>query len=680
MCKQTHLLFGIHMHQPVDNFDWVIEKAVNECYAPFFTLMSRYPEFRFSVHCSGWLLEQIEKNYPDLFETIAKLTLSGSIEWFGAGFYEPVLSSIAPREREDQIVKLSEMITNRFLQYPRGLWLTERVWESSLVPDVARCGLRYTVMDDYHFTCAGFDPDRLDGYYTTEEGGVELALFPISQKLRYAIPFLKPTASVDAIKSFCRENDSAAIVFDDAEKFGMWPGTHEWVYDKGWLETFVRLVLEDPEIVTMTYGEYFDTYGSRGLAYLPSASYAEMGEWSLRADDTIAFEQLKDQMGHETYERIGSKFFKGGIWKNFLVKYPESNRIHKRMVELARARSEMLNDEFDEALFKLQTNDVLWHGVFGGLYLPNLRDNAYRYLIECENIRYGEQQGIFVDQNELDGHPKVKTVTSGMIARFDASYGGQLVELDARRSGFNFQNTLTRRKEAYHERLFEPKEIKETHEDEDGIDTIHAASIAVDPALREAVAYDWYLKNSFIDHVTDGSFDVGSFYGCRFREYGDFANQPAQMEMDGDSIRFVREGGIYDGGKNPTKLEKRYRPIEAGFGFSVELQSEEEGSYRYVQEHNFHFSRYDEVTLNGLAVEESGRIDRCSEMILCDGFLNQTLRLRWDQPCDLLYTRISTLSQSEQGADFTVQGISIALCFPYDGVLKLTGTLELLDV
>jgi 4-alpha-glucanotransferase len=43
-------------------------------------------------------------------------------------------------------------------------------------------------MDDYHFQCAGFEA-VLDGYYLSEEGGEQIGLFPISKKLRYAIPF-----------------------------------------------------------------------------------------------------------------------------------------------------------------------------------------------------------------------------------------------------------------------------------------------------------------------------------------------------------------------------------------------------------------------------------------------------------------------------------------------------------
>jgi alpha-amylase/alpha-mannosidase (GH57 family) len=92
MRNKTTLLFGIHMHQPVDNFKEVISHAVNVCYAPFFEVLSRYPEFRFSVHCSGWLMQQIESDYPKLFKNIVELSNKGSIEFFGAGFYEPVLA------------------------------------------------------------------------------------------------------------------------------------------------------------------------------------------------------------------------------------------------------------------------------------------------------------------------------------------------------------------------------------------------------------------------------------------------------------------------------------------------------------------------------------------------------------------------------------------------------------
>ena len=682
MTKTTKLLFGIHMHQPVDNFDWVIEKGVESCYAPFFEVMSHYPDFKFSLHCSGWLMEQIEKRYPKLYTQIMTLAKNGSIELFSAGYYEPILSVIPSEDRVTQVEMLNDSIKSDFKQSPKGLWLTERVWESSLIPDLNRAGIKYTVMDDYHFQSAGFDEDILDGYYMSEEGGDQIGLFPISKKLRYAIPFLNVDAAIRAIKSYNQKEDSAAIIFDDAEKFGMWPGTHEWVYEQGWLKNFVEAVLADEEIETMHYGDYYEQEQTRGIAYLPNTSYYEMGEWSLRADDALKLHAFKREMGDERYDADGVKFLKGGIWKNFLVKYEESNRIHKRTLELSKVRKEVNKAAFEYALYKAQTNDALWHGVFGGLYLPNLRDNAYRYIIEAEHLRYGRKHRLERDQNELDGHDKVKMVMPKYIFRFDSAHGGQLVEFDYRKGLFNWQNSLTRRKEAYHERLLDgtPVVEKKVVSKEDGINTIHHAEIEVDDSLRHAIIYDWYIKNSFVDHISDERFNGDNFRYCDFPEYGDFANHPFEVELGKKEVTFWRDGGLYFPEKVPTRLEKTYRSNKSGFDFNINLTTESEGVFKYLLEHNFHFADYDKVLINGEALAEEGCINATKTLEIQDSALKQIILIELDLPCDIYYFQLKTLSQSEHGFDLTTQGVSFAMVMPFSKALSVGGTLEVKGV
>src|SRR5216117_3789964 len=69
------------------------------------------------------------------------------------------------------------------------MWLAERVWEPHLPRVLAQAGVEYVLLDDSHFAQAGLDPDALGGYYLTEDQGVRLRVFPISQRLRYLIPF-----------------------------------------------------------------------------------------------------------------------------------------------------------------------------------------------------------------------------------------------------------------------------------------------------------------------------------------------------------------------------------------------------------------------------------------------------------------------------------------------------------
>lgn len=680
MKNKTKLLFGIHMHQPIDNFDWVIKHGVEVCYGPFFEVMSRYPEFKFSVHCSGWLMQEIKMKYPKVYANIKKLSDAGSIEFFSAGYYEPILSAIPPKDRVSQINMLSNSIQEDFSQTPQGLWLTERVWESALIPDIAKANIKYTVMDDYHFQCAGFDKDVLDGYYMTEEGGIQMGLFPISKKLRYAIPFLNVSSAIKAIKSYDTKENSAAIIFDDAEKFGMWPGTFEWVYEKGWLESFVQTILADKDIQTQHFNEYYTEQTTRGIAYLPNVSYYEMGEWSLRADDALSLETFKAQMGEKRYEEEGVKFLKGGIWKNFLVKYEESNRIHKRTLELSQSRKQVHNADFDAALYKSQANDSLWHGVFGGLYLPNLRDNVYTYIIEAENIRYGKKIILQSDQNELDGHDKIKAVTPKYIFRFDSAHGGQMVEFDSREAKFNWQNTLMRRKEAYHKRLLSQTQDKEQSHAVDGIDTIHHATTKITDELKNSIIYDWHLKNSFIDHFSDENFNVDNFKYANFKEFGDFANKPFEATFKKKNVTFSRNGGLYLPQKVQTNVTKKYTPTKSGFDFDIAIETLSHEKLNYVLEHNFHFMDYKLVVINGTLLEDEGKFENVTKLEIEDLQLNKKIIIILENVCTIYYFGLKTLSQSEHGFDLSLQGISFAMVIPFAKSLSIHGSLEVVNV
>lgn len=665
------------MHQPVDNFDEAVERAVESCYAPLFSLLAKYPEFKFSLHCSGWLLEKISKEYVTLYDDIKRAAAAGSVEFLTAGYYEPILGSIPSRDRVGQIERLSSSIEKRFSQRPRGLWLTERVWESGIVSDLVAAGVEYALVDDYHFIAAGFDESELGGCYYTEDGGEKLSLFPISQALRYAIPFKPAETAVEAVRNLFEQKEGAAIIFDDAEKFGMWPGTYEWVYKRGWLKEFIERVLEDDAIETLKYGDYLQRYGAKGLAYLPSVSYYEMGEWSLFADDVLALERIKEQMGADTFEHFGKKFLKGGIWKNFLIKYEESNRIHKRMLECSLKRID--KPGYLDALYALQTNDVFWHGVFGGIYLPNLRDNAYNYLAICENMRYAQKRGIERNDTDMNGYDEVKWVGKDMIMRFDSRYGGQLVELIDRGSCFNFQNVLTRRKEAYHEKILQQEESGGEESEEDGISTIHTAKHIVGAQIKEALIYDWYIKNSFIDHISDHTLDVESFRRCSFREFSDFANQPFDLSVEKSAAIFSRNGGIYDPDRYNTQLAKRYDFEDDMLNFSIDLESESSHIYEYGIELNLHFADISKIELNGSHFSE-GVSHELRFFEIADPCTKRVLRLELDHFFTLLCTPLQTVSQSEEGFELMIQGVSLMAVVPFSRSLKLKGALKVSDV
>src|SRR5207245_1858782 len=129
--KSVTFCFATHNHQPIGNFDNIIEEAYQHSYKPFFELAEKYP-IRFATHFSGILLNWIEANHPEHIARLRRMVSLGQLEIISGGFYEPILSVIPPEDQQAQIAMLSEKIRSLFEYESQGMWLAERVWEQQL--------------------------------------------------------------------------------------------------------------------------------------------------------------------------------------------------------------------------------------------------------------------------------------------------------------------------------------------------------------------------------------------------------------------------------------------------------------------------------------------------------------------------------------------------------------------
>jgi len=455
MSRPISLLLGVHAHQPVGNFPAVVVDAHERCYRPFLHTLHRYPEFRFAAHFSGWLLEELCTRFPEDMALLGEMVARGQVELFGAGDCEPVLASIPTRDRLGQLQALAARLHGRFGATPRGAWLTERVWESSVVPSLVDGGVRYVTVDDYHFLCTGADAQALDGYYTTEEDGRTLDLFPISEQLRYRLPFAPAPDAVAGLEALAEAGQAAAIYFDDIEKFGIWPETHDWVYTRGWLAAFIEGVLASPSIEARTYAEFHREQPTRGIVYLPTASYSEMNEWTLPAPAAHTYAALLADARRSPQWPRERPFIRGGIWRNFLTRYPEANWQHKRMLGLsARLAADPVCRE-DPALrallYRAQSNDAYWHGLFGGLYLPHLRRAVWGNLLELETaLDARDWQRASPGDLDHDGHVEHLLAHRELQAVLRDDGRGALIELSSYALCHNFGDVLRRHAEHYH--------------------------------------------------------------------------------------------------------------------------------------------------------------------------------------------------------------------------------------
>lgn len=676
---KTPLIFGIHCHQPAENFYHVVDWAIESSYAPFIATALKSKKFRFAAHYSGWLLEYIKTRRPDVFKNMKTLSDEGRIEFFTGGFYEPVLSAIPSDDRRAQVKMLSDYIKNNFGQSPAGLWLTERVWDPAIVPDMYECGVKHIIVDDYHLIAAGFPRESITGYFRTEQDGCPMNLFPIDMTMRYLTPFKPKEDVIQYIKSAGERNVKFVSCFDDGEKFGVWPNTYDWVYTKGWLKNFIDAIGKEKDIEFMLYGEAAEAFKPAGIAYLPITSYEEMGEWSLFSASAEHFETVKKFMAGSPYASYSQSFLKGSIWKNFLVKYPESNRLHKRCIDLSlRGRPYKTDRKFANALYQSECNDSLWHGVFGGLYLPNLRSSAWAALIEAETL-YETLSGTAipcVEQRDCDtdGYDEVYARTKNFNALFVSRDGGQLAAIEMKKECFNLLNVISRKKEAYHEKYMQ--NIGEAPKSEESSTSIHEQTYYISKETADKIAYDWYNKNSFIDHFSP-DFDLSAFEKCAFTEFGDFVNQPFEPSVKGDKITFERKGGLYACGvKTPATMKKVYKATEKGIDFEITAASASDFKCKYVLELNLHFAETSKITLNGKPFEEKGS-ENGKKFVLHDPYLKKDITLDFGSVTQMNWHRLYTVSQSESGIDLTVQGVTFLFPFEFDNKISISGSLKI---
>ena len=697
---KVQFIFAIHNHQPVGNFDSVAEEAYQKAYLPFISVLKRYRSVKITLHYTGILYRFFEEKHPEFIDTLRELVAEGRAEVLSGGFYEPILAVLPDEDKAGQVRALSDYVKKKIGYDCRGMWLAERVWEPHLPRCIAEAGIDHVVVDDFHFKMAGLrDPD-LDGYYLTEELGGLIRIFPGSEKLRYLIPFHRPEETIEFLATLkSTERNRLAVMADDGEKFGVWPETHKTVYEEGWLERFFALLEQNSEwLETTTFAEYLRMEPARGRTYLPTASYMEMGEWALPTATMMEYEDALTMLkGLPDGGKI-RPFIKGGIWRNFLAKYPESNHMHKRMLMVSEKVHRVLDAPGSAAkldresarmldhLYQCQCNDSYWHGVFGGLYLPHLRSAVYEHLIQAEYLadRVLKMQGpvlrgkapgkkaakdswLSIERGDFDrdGNEELMANTELMNIFVDPADGGRITELDWKPRSFNLTNSLTRRREGYHDKIVHAGKESAAG----GAKTIHDRVVVKEEGLQHHLQYDWYTRGSLLDHFLESGVDLASFIRCEYYEAGDFVlgayGATVRKQRDSAALVLEREGNAAG---LRTRICKTIALRASGHAVTVRYEitnlDKEELNTTFGSEFNFSLlagnahDRYYEIPghiMDKRNLASLGETNNVRQVSLVDEWLKLSVILAFSQAAVLWRAPVETVSQSEAGFERVYQ-------------------------
>ncbi|HEX9913092.1 MAG TPA: alpha-amylase/4-alpha-glucanotransferase domain-containing protein, partial [candidate division Zixibacteria bacterium] len=492
----------------------------------------------------------------------------------------------------------------------------------------------------------------------------------------------------DYLKSLSTEEGENLIVYaDDGEKFGIWPKTFEHCYEDRWLERFFEKLKENLDWIEMVhFRQALKELSPLGRIYLPTASYYEMMHWALLPEAFQEFENFENALKEkDLFEKYGI-FVRGGFWRNFLAKYPESNQMHKRMLYLNQKikkleSSKNINKEkilqIRDECWKSQCNDPYWHGVFGGLYLSNLRKPIYEHLIRADKLidELGHKDKNWIEYEVIDfdkdGKEEIIIESPVFNFYFAPQLGGVLYEMDFKPKDLNLLDILSRREEGYHRKLSEIKsqELKTTEK----FASIHDLVQVKEDGLEKLLTYDWYRRGSFIDHFLGKNTKLDDFARCQYPEQGDFVNQPYEQKINKkeDYLKLVlsRSGFVWvdnqkaninlikkislKGDKKELKIiyelvNKHSEPVNLWFGIEFNfgmLSCEDERKSFFVKD-----KELKEKKLNLKSEDEN-----IESFGIKDKALGLLIYFKVDRPSSLWQFPLYTVSLSESGFEKTYQ-------------------------
>src|SRR4029078_6628508 len=116
------------------------------------------------------------------------------------------------------------------------------------------------------------------------------------------------------------------------------------------------------------------------------------GAWPLRAPEPAPYPRPAAEA--RAAGRPEVRWLRGAMWRNFQVRYREINDLHKQMLRtsaLVEGMAPGLRRELAvDPLLAGQSNDPYWHGLFGGIYLPDLRLANHAHLIAAQDLAIRE--------------------------------------------------------------------------------------------------------------------------------------------------------------------------------------------------------------------------------------------------------------------------------------------------
>ena len=516
---------------PVGTSDDDIETIYQQSYKPYLRALYKADTIPATLHLSGYLLTWLEKHHSEYTDVLSEMVGRKQVELLGGGFHDPVLALIPRLDRIGQIESLTTYLRKRFSRRPRGIWITEHVWEPSLPGTLRSCGMDYAFLDDYHFITGGFTGEDLCRPCIAEDQGKTIVVFPICHDLVQVAREGQPKDVIALLKDHATEDPTvvSALIDEGERRTDAASRSKRSTVRNAWQEELLDLLAKNREWIDVVLpSQQLKEFQPRARGYFQSAAYEEMMYRSLTPERQKAYEGLRRRFADDRDSNI-----LGGHFRQFLTRYGESNLMYAKMQYTHVLVNQIRGDKYRkqaarEELWRGQSHSAYWHGRHGGIYHNRLRKQVYQSLIEAEKIT--RERGIFIPSVvtvdfDMDGLPEYLYQGHGINAYIHQE-GGQLFELDHLPVGWNYLDTLSRRQESYH------------------------------TASARKRGYDSEMRKSFMDRFLDPSVTIEQFDRSDYVDLGGFTRtlyQRTEYKREGKRLGLRATSTAI-----PVTIDKRY--------------------------------------------------------------------------------------------------------------------------
>lgn len=413
--SERNLIFGIYSQRPLGTNKEDFEFDLVHCYKPVLTYLYANPHIKFSLYLSGIILEWLENEYPEINMLISDMIKNKQIEMLTGGYYDPILSIMPIKDRALQIEKLTTFIRKRFGKRPKCLWLTEQLWNPTLINTLHTCSIESVFINSNTTSYS----DTIDNApFIMQEMGKNSIVFPMDYHLENYIFSDESTINSRLLHSI-NDNDLGIcfIKAQDIVSRAILKNDGDIVDTLVYINNFIKT----NDIKPILPSEYIEKYKNQfNKSFLPSGWYRK--------------DQLPAKVNH---------------YQDMFIRYPELMHIYGKMHYVEQLtknirKEKSLKKLCIQEILKSQSFGTYTQGISGGIYRNYLRKETYKHLIEAEKA--SREKGVFttnlqsydIDLDLIEEYLyRGKNITSVLDLK-----GGALTEFDYLITSWNYMDTF----------------------------------------------------------------------------------------------------------------------------------------------------------------------------------------------------------------------------------------------